>query len=163
MKQTDVLVTLCIYAFLRVITFIHHPSYTNHLYPFVLAKDIVKQNLPDSFFLHTDASTGKLANAILGVLGGVVRDLAPEAAKDDEDGEEDCSEDDELPESGVVDTVFGPSAATSTSVFLELVCTKLVVDETAKSDGVAKELEGRDGVPEDDHGGDDEEDIFEHS
>lgn len=102
-----------------------------------------------------------------GVLGGVKihagRKRAAEGTEDKEDGGEGNAENDELPEGWVTDTVIGPGAATVASVLLELVGTELVVDETAKSDGVTKELQRGNGVAEDEHGGDDEENVLQHT
>lgn len=99
-----------------------------------------------------------------GVLGGVKihagRKRAAEGTEDKEDGGEGNAENDKLPEGWVTDTIIGPGAATVASVLLELVGTELVIDETAKSDGVTEELKRGNGVAEDEHGGDDEENIL---
>ena len=111
--------------------------------------------------LHT-LVTGEVAPGVLGNTAGIVAgwERASEAAKDEEKSENDKAEDDELPESGVTGTVIGPSTATGTCVLLELVCSELVVDETTKSDRVAEELQRRNRVAENEHGSEDEEDIF---
>jgi hypothetical protein len=101
-----------------------------------------------------------LVHSSLRVLRGHVWE---KAAHDNEDEEERNAEDDKLGHGRVSDAVVGPLFAESTKVFLELVGSELVVDETAESDAVAEELERGDGVTEDEHGGEDEEDVLEDS
>lgn len=94
-----------------------------------------------------------LAPSVLGVLAGIVSlgKAAAETTEDDEEGDKDDSEDNQLPESGMSDTVIGPCAASSREVILELVGSKLVVDQASESDGITEELEGRNRISEDDH------------
>ena len=54
-----------------------------------------------------------------------------------------------------------PLSLTLAQVLLHLLSAKLVVDEAAKSDGVAEHLKARDGISEDEHRGAYEEDVFE--
>lgn len=53
-----------------------------------------------------------------------------------------------------------PLHAALAEVLLEHVTTELVVDEAAESDAVAKGLEERDGVLEEEHGRKDQEDVL---
>lgn len=103
--------------------------------------------------------TGDLVVGVVGVLGGNGTGRADTAEEEDE-GEKDEADDDELASSRVADAVVGPGALAVAHVLLDLVGAKLVVDETAEGDAVAEELEGRDGVAENHHGGDNEEDIL---
>jgi hypothetical protein len=59
--------------------------------------------------------------------------------------------------------IIGPRPLALGDVALELLGAELVVDKSAESDAVAESLEWRDGIEEDDHGCDDEEDILEDS
>lgn len=102
-----------------------------------------------------------LVNVFIGAVTG--RKLVSEAAEDKEEDNEDSGEDDDLSEGRVTDTVVGPGTTASTSVFLELVCSELVVNETTESDRVTEELQRRDGIAEDEHRGENEEDILEHT
>lgn len=99
-------------------------------------------------------NTGKL---VASVVGGA------NAAEQQDDGDEDESDDNQLAGGRVTDAVVGPSALSGAHVFLDLVGTKLVVDEAAESDAVSEELERGDGVAEDHHGGDDEENVFQYT
>lgn len=109
--------------------------------------------------------TSDLAPGVLGGFGGDITggDGAAEAAQNEEDDKQNGSENDNLSEGGVTNTVVGPCAAASTSIFLERVGTELVVDQTTKSDRVAEELEGGHRVTEDEHRGNDEKDILQHA
>ena len=99
-------------------------------------------------------NTGKL---VASVVGGA------NAAEQQDDGDEDESDDNQLAGGRVTDAVVGPSALSGAHVFLDLVGTKLVVDEAAERNAVSEELEGRNGVAEDHHGCDDEEDVLEYT
>merc|ERR1711974_101444 len=58
---------------------------------------------------------------------------------------------------------FLPLHAALAEVLLQLLSAELVVDETAKRDGVTESLERRDGVLEKEHGRKDEEDVLEYT
>ena len=109
--------------------------------------------------------TSKVAPGVLGKIARVVAGgkRASEAAKNEEEGGQDKGENNELPEGRVAGPVVSPGATSSTSIFLELVCSELVVYKTTEGDRVTEELQRRDGVAEDSHGGDDQQNIFEHS
>jgi len=96
-------------------------------------------------------------------LGVLRRHVWEKTAHDNEDEEERNAEDDKLGHGRVSEAVVVPLFAESAKVFLELVSSELVVDETAEGDAVAEELEGSDWVAEDEHGGEDEEDILENT
>jgi hypothetical protein len=51
----------------------------------------------------------------------------------------------------------------SAHIILELVCTKLVINESSKSNAVAKSLEKSHWVTEEEHGSEDEKDVLEHT
>lgn len=107
-----------------------------------------------------DAS--QLRVGVVGVLAGKSTRLT-DATKEQNDGHDDEANDDELASSRVAHTVVSPGALAVAHVLLDLVSSKLVVDEAAKSDAVTEELERRDGVAEDHHGCNDEEDILEYT
>jgi hypothetical protein len=94
---------------------------------------------------------------------GVDRQRRAEGAEEEEENEEHTTKDDELSESGVSGAVLGPGATSTTSVFLESIGSELVVDETAKSDRVTEELKRCNGVAEDEHRGNDEENVLENT
>lgn len=98
---------------------------------------------------------------VVDVLVGVDGERRAEAAEEEEEDEEDTTENNELSHSGVSDTVVCPGAAGTSSVVLELVGAELVVNETGESDRVTEELEGSNGVVEDEHRGNDEENVLE--
>lgn len=84
-----------------------------------------------------------------------------ERPEEEEQNEKDTAENDELSESGVSDAVVCPGATGTTSVLLESISSKLVVDETTESDRVTEELQRCNGVAEDEHRGHDEENVLE--
>lgn len=57
----------------------------------------------------------------------------------------------------------GPHHATLSHIFLELVCTKLIIDESSKSNAVAESLKKSHWVTKKEHGSEDEKDILEHT
>lgn len=91
----------------------------------------------------------------------VDRQGGAEGAKKEEENKEHTTKDDELSEGGVSDTVIGPGATSTTSVFLEGIGSKLVVDKTTKGDRVTEELKRSNGVAEDEHRGNDKKNILE--
>jgi hypothetical protein len=95
------------------------------------------------------------------VLLRVDRQGRAEGAEDDEENEQHTTEDDELSKSGVSGTVISPGATGTASVLLESISSELVVDETTESDRVTEELKGCNGIAEDEHRGNDEENILE--
>lgn len=104
--------------------------------------------------------TTHLVLGVLVVLGSEARSKTTEQHENNEDDE---AENDELADSGVARAVFSPSTATLTKVLLELIGTELVVDETTEGNAVTKGLETRDGVLEDHHRGENEQDILQHT
>jgi hypothetical protein len=107
-------------------------------------------------------NSGQFAIGIVGVLAGNSTSGA-NTAEEQDDGNENETNDDKLTCSGVAGAVVGPGTLASTHVLLDLVGSELVVNEAAKGNAVAEELERRDWVAEDHHGGDDEENVLEHT
>ena len=93
-------------------------------------------------------------------LGGVARG---HGSHEKEENEDNSTKHNELALRGVVDAVLSPSTVGLSSVLLDLVTAKLVVNETDKSNRVAEKLSKGDGSLPDHHGGDDQEDIFENT
>jgi len=82
-------------------------------------------------------------------LAGLLRGIArTKAAEDHEHRGNDTGEDNQLAGSGAVLAKLGPLHATSADSLLQLLATKLVVDETTERNAVAKSLEKGDGVAE---------------
>lgn len=94
------------------------------------------------------------------VLLRVDRQGGAEGAEKQEENEEHTTKDNELFEGGVSDTIIGPGATSTTSVFLKGIGSKLVVDETTKGDRVTEELERCNGVAEDEHRGNNKKNIL---
>jgi hypothetical protein len=86
-----------------------------------------------------------------------------DAAKEENNGDKNEDDNDELAGSGATGTVVGPSTLRRAHVLLDLVGSKLVVDKAAERNAVSEELEGRNGIAEDHHGGDNEEDVLEYA
>lgn len=103
------------------------------------------------------------ANLVLRVLVVLRSEARSKAAEQDEDDEDDETEDNHLAKSRVAGTVFSPSTATLAKVLLKLIGAKLVVDKTAEGNGVTEGLETGNGVLENHHGGEDEENILQHT
>lgn len=100
------------------------------------------------------------ANFSLHSCGGLRSVLRGETTNNDETTQDDAANNDDLLHSWVALTVLSPSALTFTDVSLDLLTTELVVHKTAKSNAVPECLKSRDRVEEDDHGGNNEEDVF---
>jgi hypothetical protein len=105
---------------------------------------------------------GQLAVRVVGVVLGNSTGRA-DAAEEHDDGNKNESNDDKLAGSRAASTVVGPSTLASAQVLLDLVGSKLVVDEATEGNAVAEELERRDRVEEDHHGGNDEENVLEYT
>lgn len=112
---------------------------------------------------RASALAQETANLVLGVLVVLGSEAGSKAAEKDEDDEDDEAENNQLAQSGVAGAVFSPSTATLTKVLLELVGTELVVDETAESNAVTESLQTGDGVLENHHRGEDEQNILQHT
>jgi hypothetical protein len=93
-----------------------------------------------------------LGNSRLSVLWGHVWE---KTSHNNEDEEESQTEEDELGHGGMSGTVVTPLFAESPKVLLELISSELVVNETPKRNAVAEELEGSNGIAEDEHGSED--------
>lgn len=91
------------------------------------------------------------------------RDIGEKTSHNEKDEEQSHAEDHKLGRGWVSCAVGVPLFAESAKVFFQLLASKLVVNETSKGDTVTKELHGRNGVAEDDHGCEDEEDILQHT
>lgn len=100
------------------------------------------------------------ANFGLHTCGGLWSVLRGETTNNDETTEDDASNNNDLLHRWVALAILSPSALTVSDVSLDLLTTELVVHETAKSNAVPECLESRDGIEEDDHGSNDEENIF---
>lgn len=131
------------------------------------ARDTVESNLSSAVGGGdgdgASALTQEARHLVLGVLVVLGSEARSEAAEQDENDEDDEAEDNKLAQSRVAGAVLSPGAAALTKVLLELVRTELVVDKTAESNAVAERLETGNGVLEDDHGGEDEQDILQHT
>jgi hypothetical protein len=116
-----------------------------------------------------------LVKALCGLVADIVADLVVKLARGfggesrsqstekNEHGEHEQTKDDDLARSGAVVAKLGPRQTALAQVLLDLIGTELVVDETTKSNAVAKSLEKSNWVAEEEHGGKDKEDIFEHT
>lgn len=94
---------------------------------------------------------------------GVNGDGSAEGSEEKEESEEETAEYNELSERRVSNSIFGPGATGATSVVLERISPELVVDESSKSDRVAEELQRSNGIVENDHRGDNEENVLENT
>jgi hypothetical protein len=95
-------------------------------------------------------------------LAGLLRGVAgTKAAEDHEHGSNDTSEDNQLAGGGAVLAKLGPLHSTSADSLLQLLTTKLVVDKTAERNAVAESLEKSDGVAEQEHRCENEENVLE--
>jgi len=109
--------------------------------------------------------TSEASKLLVGVCGVLSRDSSggTDAAKEEDDGDEDEDDNDELAGSRAASTVVSPGTLRRAHVLLDLVSSKLVVDKAAERNAVSEELEGRNGVAEDHHGGDNKEDVLEYT
>lgn len=109
--------------------------------------------------------TSKASQLLVGECGVLSRNSSSgtNAAKEENDGDEDEDDNDELAGSRTTGAIVSPSTLRRAHVLLDLVGSKLVVDKAAERDTVSEELEGRNGVAEDHHGGDNEEDVLEYT
>jgi hypothetical protein len=105
----------------------------------------------------------KLANTIVDLVGRLRGIAWSKGAKDEEHGDDDGGENHELAEDRPAVAKLLPLHAALTKVFLELLAAKLVVNETAERNAVAKGLEESDGILEKEHGREDEENVLEHT
>ena len=109
--------------------------------------------------------TSEASQPLVGVCGVFCRDSSSgtNAAKEEDDGDENKDDNDELAGSRAAGAVVSPSTLRRAHVLLNLVTSKLVVDKATERNAVSKELEGRNGVAEDHHGGDDEENVLQYT
>lgn len=109
--------------------------------------------------------TSEASQLLVGVCGVLSRDSSgrTDAAKEENDSDENSNDNDELAGSRATGAVVSPSTLCGAHVLLNLVGSKLVVDKAAERNAVSEELEGRNGVAEDHHGGDDKEDVLEYT
>lgn len=105
----------------------------------------------------------ELADAVVDLVGRVGGVAGSERAKDEEHANDDGGKDHQLAENRAGVAKFLPLHAALAEVLLQLLSAELVVDETAKRDGVTESLERRDGVLEEEHGRKDKEDILEYT
>jgi len=103
----------------------------------------------------------ELLLSVIGATRGILREHAAEATKQEEKSKENQAKGNELAHNGGTVAIIGPLARSFGEIFLQLVGTKLVVDEATKRNGVTEKLKRRDRVTEDDHGRDDEQYILE--
>lgn len=85
------------------------------------------------------------------------------AAQEQDDDEEDGSNDGDAAGGRAVGAELGPLAAGGAGVLLEVVTAELVVDEPGQGNAVTEGLQAADRVAEDEHRGDDEQDVLEHA
>lgn len=111
------------------------------------------------------SSHAKVAGSLIGELARVVvRGVSRgQATEQDEEREGGTNEDSNLAEDGLVGAELGPLAVGLADVALELVDTKLVVDHAAEGNGVSEELQGSNLGAPDHHGGNDQENILQHT
>ena len=105
--------------------------------------------------------SSELVDAAVDLLSRVRSIAGSKGAEHHEHGNDDSGKDHQLAEdrAGVAELL--PLHAALTKVLLELLSTELVVDETAKGNGVAESLEECNRVLEKEHGREDQEDILE--
>jgi hypothetical protein len=105
----------------------------------------------------------ELANTAVG-LGSLVRGVAgSKRAENHEHGHDDCGQNHQLAENRAGVAKLLPLHAALSQVFLQLLRTQLVVDETSERNGVAECLKRGDRILEEEHGGEDEEDVLEYT
>lgn len=105
----------------------------------------------------------ELADTVVDLVGRVGSVTRSERAKNEEHADDYSSENHQLAENGPGVAELLPLHATLTKVLLQLLSAELVVDETAKRDGVTESLERGDGVLEEEHGRKDEENVLEYT
>ena len=105
----------------------------------------------------------KYPNGRLDELVRFGRKFGSKASKNQEKSNKNSAEDDQLSHNGTTGAKIGPHHATLSDIFLELVCTKLVINESSKSNAVAKSLEKSHWVTEEEHGSEDEKDVLEYT
>ena len=97
-------------------------------------------------------------------LGGLVRGVArSERAQDHEHGHDDRGKDHQLAENGAGVAKLLPLHAALSEVLLQLLAAELVENETTKRNAVTESLEKRDGILEEEHGCEDEENVLENT
>lgn len=96
----------------------------------------------------------KLASLVRGVAG-------TKAAEDQEHRDDDAAEDHQLAERGASLTELRPLHAACAESLLQLLSTELVVDKTTERDAVTESLEQGDGIAEEEHGCENEENVLE--
>lgn len=104
-----------------------------------------------------------LANAVVDLTGRLRGIARSKGAENHEHGHDDGSKDHQLAEDWASVAKLLPLHATLSEVFLQHLASKLVVDETTQSNAVTESLEKRDGVLEQEHGCEDEEDVLQHT
>jgi hypothetical protein len=105
----------------------------------------------------------ELADTVVDLVGRLRGIAWSKGAKDQEHGDDDGGENHELAENRPAVAELLPLHATLAEVLLELLTTKLVVDEATKRNAVTKGLEETDGVLEEEHGREDEENVLEYT
>lgn len=101
----------------------------------------------------TAESTANVADRVGSVVGS-------ESSDKQEETDYDRADNDETTLAGFGVAVFSPGTMSLASVLLDLLGSKLVVDETSKSNGVTKELKTGDGGLPDCHGSGNEKNIL---
>jgi hypothetical protein len=86
-----------------------------------------------------------------------------QAAENQEDEQERADDDDDLASRGAGDAKLLPLTRSLASVALQSIQAELVVDHTAKGDGVAERLETRDRGAPDQHGSGNKQDILQYT
>lgn len=105
----------------------------------------------------------ELADTVVDLVGRLGSIAGSKGAKDEEHGNDDSGENHELAENRPAVAELLPLHAALAEVLLELLTTKLVVNEATERNAVTKGLEETDGVLEEEHGGEDEENVLEYT
>ena len=104
-----------------------------------------------------------LGLGLVDVRGRVDPASGGKASQQCEDGEEGKDNDGDAAEHRLAVAKVGPLTPGLTRVALDRLKSELVVDHAAERNAVAEELQGGDLGAPDDHGGDDEHDVFENT
>ena len=112
---------------------------------------------------HSLDFVNPLVHVVLRSVRVVGWNIGSKTSEDDEENSHHDCEDDELRQGRVGGTVLVPRTVALAKVFLQLVATKLVIDETRESDAVAAHLRQAHRVTEDEHRCHDKHDVLQHT
>lgn len=105
----------------------------------------------------------ELANAVVDLTRGIGGITGAKRSEDHEEGHDDGTEDHHFAENGAGVAEFRPLHAALAEVLLKLLSSELVENETPKGNAVAESLEECDRILEQEHGGEDKENILENT